>query len=339
MKSVSVIVSNFNGAKYLPRLISTLQKQEGVSLELIVVDRNSSDESDAILANHSEIKVVKHPPESGLVAGYNAGLVAASHDLLFFCNEDMWFDPNCLHECVMTLLSAERIGAVMPVQWTYDGAAIVNAGIWYTQSLWCRASPVLTRDACWHVVDSPARLSFANAGACMVRRAVFEKVGGWDSTFFLDCEDVDLGIRMWQRGWECWVVPNAILGHAVGASNQKVLPNTGTSVGRKRYVSGFSNFLMIALKYFSFLAIPRAMLAFGDVMLRDLITGRWGRLMLDFKVIELTLQRAPLWLAWRRDNRELNRKHPGEHFFFDSKFQYASILENRSPRTHVEPVE
>ena len=339
MHSVSVIISNFNGAKYLPRLINTLQKQEGVELELIVVDRNSTDDSDSILAGCPGIKVVKHAPEHGLVAGYAAGLPHASHDLLFFCNEDMWFDPLCLIKSAEWLSSHERIAAVMPVQWTYDGSSIVNAGIWYQRCTWSRSDPVLTRDARWHVVGRPARLSFANAGACLVRRDAFEEVGGWDTTFFLDCEDVDLGIRFWQHHWECWVVPDATLGHAVGASNRKILPNTGTSVGRKRYVWGFSNFLMIALKYFSFAAIPRAMLAFGDVMLRDLLTGRWGRLMLDFKVIALTLQRAPSWLAWRRENRELNRKHPGEQFFFDSKFQYASILENRSPRTNVDPVD
>lgn len=339
MKSVSVIVSNFNGAKYLPRLISTLQKQERVSLELIVVDRNSSDESDAILAGHPAIKVVKHPPESGLVAGYNAGLVAATHDLLFFCNEDMWFDPNCLYECVKVLQSAERIASVMPVQWTYDGAAIVNAGIWYEKHLWWRASPVLTREARWHVVERPARLSFANAGACLIRRDIFDQVGGWDNSFFLDCEDVDLGVRLWQHGWECWVAPAATVGHAVGASNQKMLPNTGSPVGRKRYVSGFSNFLMIALKYFSVTALPRAFLAFGDVLLRDLVIGRWDRLLLDFKVLALTVKRLPDWAAWRKAHAEDNRRLPGERFFFEEVFQYAAIQGNRSRVTQVTPVE
>jgi|GEM_PF-841242 len=337
MKGVSVIVSNFNGAKYLPRLISTLLKQECIDLELVIVDRNSSDESDEILAKNPSIKVVKYPPESGLVAGYTAGLSTATHDFIFFCNEDMWFDPQCLHKCMELLLSSAQIGAVMPIQWTYDGIAIVNAGIWYQKMLWRRDSPVLTRGAQRHLVGHPAQLSFANAGACLVKREAFEAVGGWDNSFFLDCEDVDLGLRLWQHGWECWVAPDATVGHAVGASNQKVLPNTGSPVGRKRYVSSFSNFLMIALKYFSVTAIPRAFLAFGDVVLRDLVTGRWDRLLLDFKVVVLTLQRAPDWLAWRKQHRQLNKMHPGEKFFFEPRFQYQAIGANRSNRTQIEP--
>lgn len=339
MQSISVIVSNFNGAKYLPRLINTLKKQEGVELELIVVDRNSTDDSDSILAGFPGIKVVKYAPEYGLVAGYTAGLPHASHDLLFFCNEDMWFAPSCLSECVKVLFSSEKGACVMPVQWTYDGKAIVNAGIWYERCFWSRSDPVLTRTASWHLVAHPARLSFANAGACLVRRDAFVQAGGWDTSFFLDCEDVDLGMRLWQLGWECWVAPAAIVGHAVGASNQKLLPNTGSSVGRKRYVSSFSNFLTIALKYFSIMAVPRAFLAFADVMLHNALKGRWCNLWLDLKVLALTFKRTPEWGAWRKTNAKINQTLPGENFFFEKNFQYSAIQNNRSSLTQVKTFE
>src|SRR5947209_1491217 len=94
--AVSVIVSNFNGARWLPRLLETLKAQEGVTLEIIIVDRNSSDDSEKILAQHPDIRVVKEPPESGLVAGYSAGVPLARYEVFFFCNEDMWFDRYCL---------------------------------------------------------------------------------------------------------------------------------------------------------------------------------------------------------------------------------------------------
>lgn len=100
---VSVIVSNFNGAKYLPRLLETLLAQRGVRTQIIVVDRNSSDDSAKILAAASEVVVVRERPESGLATGYAIGAEHATEELLFFCNEDMWFDPDCLR------LLAERI--------------------------------------------------------------------------------------------------------------------------------------------------------------------------------------------------------------------------------------
>ena len=58
LPGVSAIVSNFNGAKYLPKLLETLLAQRGVAVEVVVVDRNSTDASASILAEHPDVKVV-----------------------------------------------------------------------------------------------------------------------------------------------------------------------------------------------------------------------------------------------------------------------------------------
>src|SRR4051812_36250416 len=94
--ATSVIVSNFNGGKYLSRLLETLESQQGVTLEIIVVDRYSTDDSPEILKRYATVKVVKEAPESGLVAGYAVGASYACHEHLFFCNEDMWIGQDCL---------------------------------------------------------------------------------------------------------------------------------------------------------------------------------------------------------------------------------------------------
>src|SRR5262249_10116073 len=94
--SVSVIISNLNGQRFLPRLLETLRGQRGVSVQIIVVDRFSHDGSEAFLAGQPDVTVVQEPPETGLVSGYAAGVAHAEHEHLFFCNEDMWFDLDCL---------------------------------------------------------------------------------------------------------------------------------------------------------------------------------------------------------------------------------------------------
>lgn len=334
---ISVIISNFNGAKYLPRLIESLRAQQGVHLEIIVVDRNSLDDSHAILARHPEIMVIKHPPETGLVSGYAAGMREAKADLLFFMNEDMWVAPDCFLECVRVLASKPNVAAVMPVQWTYDGTAVVNAGIWFEPCLWNRACPMLQARSKWHLVARPARVSYANAGACLVRRDAYVEVGGWDTTFFLDDEDTDLAIRFWQRGWECWVAPEATIGHAVGASNAQQLKATARPVSTKRYVSAMSNFLMVALKTFSPQALPRAFLAWLDRLLRDALKGRWKCVGLDFNALGLTVSRLDHARAYRRANQRWNLDRPGQNFFREPVFQWVAIQDNQSERSKVLP--
>src|SRR5262249_51698793 len=139
--SVSVVISNFNGARFLPRLLETLREQRGVALEIIVVDRHSKDDSLQILAAHPEVVVVHEPPETGLVAGYTAGARRARFEHLFFCNEDMWFDPDCLRLLEERIDLGQRIGAADPWQWTYDGVHWIHGGTRFQRRLWAINSP------------------------------------------------------------------------------------------------------------------------------------------------------------------------------------------------------
>jgi GT2 family glycosyltransferase len=321
MHQVSVIVSNFNGAKWLPRLLETLKAQVGVEVEIIIVDRNSTDESDSILAQHPDVKVHKHPPETGLVCGYDEGVPHASHELLFFCNEDMWFEPECLKRVCDAVDLPKRVGAVMPVQWTYDLKDIVNCGAWFKKSWWCPSNPYPFRYSVWQLKEETSPVSGINAGACLVHRRVYEEIGGWDRTFFLDYEDMDLSIRLWQHGWDCLVVPSAKVGHAVGASNNKAL-NNGFKVSRKRYIGGTSNVIACAMKCFTGPSMLLPVIALGDRLLRNLVCLRMERAWWDMLSAVDAFKRLPDFLEYRSKNQQWNSQRPGQKFFVDPRFKY-----------------
>jgi GT2 family glycosyltransferase len=293
------------------------------------VDRNSQDDSAAILSAHPDVRVVQHPPETGLVCGYAEGYKHADHDLLFFSNEDMWFAPDCLRLCAEALLSKEQIGAVMPTQLRYDGQSLYCCGIWFKPCFWNRAVAYPFRKAVYHRIQTTTRVSYANAGACLVRHAAYEQAGGWDTTFFLDDEDVDLGLRLWQMDWQCLSVPGALLGHAVGASNTQTIPNVGTVVGKKRYMHGISNFLAIGIKSFSPAAVILPFGCFVDRLLRDLFKLRFYLAWLDLKALMITLRRLPQLLESRRVRSIWNKRKPGEGYFQAPEFDYSKIANNR----------
>lgn len=317
---ISAIASNFNGARYLERLLDTLKAQQGVELQIIIVDRHSTDGSDAILARHPDVLVVKEPPESGLVAGYAAGFPHARHELLFFSNEDMWFEPDCLRLVAEQFQAEERVGGVMPIQRSYDGERLVQAGSWFQRTRWYRANPNPLYASVFRDVTEPEPISGINAGACMLTRAAYEDVGGWDPTFFLDYEDTDISVRLWQHGWRCRIEPRAVVYHAVGATNQHVLTRQKTSVGQKRYSCALSNQVVIAMKTFTGPARLAAPALLADRMLRNLLMRRFYLLPLDVKAIELTLRRLPDVLRYRRENRTWNERRPGQAFFADPQF-------------------
>jgi GT2 family glycosyltransferase len=337
MHEISVIISNFNGAKYLPLLLATLKRQRGVNLEIIVVDRLSTDASAEILAGHPDVKIVSHPPLSGLVSGYHRGVAEATKDRFFFMNEDMWLAPDALQKCCELMEQRVRCAAVMPVQWTYDGKEVVNTGIWFTRCWWNRACPSLRHRSYWHLLAEPARVSYANAGACLIRRDAYEETGGWDTSFFLDDEDTDLNLRLWQRGWESWVQPSAVIGHAVGASNSKEI-SPGKSVSKRRYVCGLSNYMTLALKSFSLLGVLRPLLSWMDRFARNWIKGRWQLVGFDVEALWLTVGRLPDIIEYRHRNRVFNKVFPGERYFYEPLFQREAIVGNRAGTTNVTDV-
>ncbi len=322
--AVSVIVSNFNGARYLPKLLESLKSQRGVELEIIIVDRNSSDDSARILAAHPDVRVVPEPPESGLVAGYAVGARHARHEYFFFCNEDMWFSPDCLALLIQQFSAAERVAGVMPLQKTYDGSGLVNWGTWFTNARWYRSNPHPFRASVFRDVSEPETISGINAGACLIARSAYEAVGGWDTSFFLDYEDMDLSLRFWQQGLVCRIEPRAIAYHDVGASNGKPIEQGKITVGEKRYVAALSNQVIIAMKSFTGFGPLAAPVLLGDRLLRNVFMRRWDHAKLDLRATWLTIRRVPATLRHRKLNRVWNRDRPGQGFFSDPRFDVES---------------
>lgn len=52
-----------------------------------------------------------------------------------------------------------------------------------------------------------------SGSAALYRRTMFEEAGGFDESFFLYCEDSDLGLRAQWLGWTCRYVPGARVAH------------------------------------------------------------------------------------------------------------------------------
>jgi GT2 family glycosyltransferase len=323
--AVSVIISNMNGAKFLPRLLETLNAQRGVTLEIIVVDRHSKDESAAILAKHPEVIVVSEPPLTGLVSGYHRGYQASSKEHLFFINEDMWFAPDCLALLEGRIDLANRIGATDPWQWTYDGKQWIHGVTRFRRVKWAinGVHPFRAND---FNVDLPAGspVPFPCAGAFLIHRQVYEELGGWDTSFFLDNEDIDLFIRAWQRGWRCVAVPEAKVYHAVGMSNPGATNVAGAKkpgAGRRRYISNRYGKTVIAWKLFSpFAALWMGWAIWLVMFANNTLKLRWRIAAWDIQALAQCLKRLPAIWAFRRSNRLHNVKNPGERFFTDPGF-------------------
>lgn len=111
---ISVVVSNFNNARYLERCIrSILSQKSSPSYEVIVVDDASTDDSLTVLSHFGDrIKVLKNQENLGLPASLNRGIDGALGQFLVRVDSDDFVSENFLQILALALRSNPSIDAV-----------------------------------------------------------------------------------------------------------------------------------------------------------------------------------------------------------------------------------
>ncbi len=211
----SVIIVNYNGARWLEPCLAALRASAPPNTEIIVVDNASSDESRAILQRHADVRVVALDENRGFAGGNNAGARVARGALLAFLNNDTRVRAGWL-EALQAPLREEAVGMTAArLVYMHDPSIIDSAG-----DGWTRWGGAFKRGhgRLAEAFGSPTEVFGACGAAFMVRRAVFEELGGFDEDFFLAFEDVDLSYRARLLGYRCLYVPDATVEHAGSAS-------------------------------------------------------------------------------------------------------------------------
>src|SRR5258708_199542 len=91
----SIVIPNWNGAKHLSTCLNALRAQTYPSLEIIVADNASADESRAILTrDYPEVRLVALTSNRGFTGACNAGIEAASGTYIALLNNDTEADPG-----------------------------------------------------------------------------------------------------------------------------------------------------------------------------------------------------------------------------------------------------
>lgn len=220
--AVSAIIVNWNGAHHLRVCLPSLRSQSFKSLEIIVVDSGSSDDS-AEVAREWEVRWLGLNENLGLAPALNRGAAIAAGDFLLFANNDMRFDREFVAALVEPLLKDDEIFSTDGMQYNWEGtapghlaarltnvrpkgqsAAELVPGLYFLQEASAAATPVF----------------MGSAASMMVRRTHFEKLRGFDGRLPLGYEDVELCWRAWIRGWKTVYIPKAVCWHRVGSSGR-----------------------------------------------------------------------------------------------------------------------
>lgn len=217
-KLVSVIIPNWNGARFLPTCLDSLRRQSYPRFEVLVVDNASTDNSvELIERDYPEVRLVKLPTNQGLTGGVNDGIHAALGEIIALLNNDTEADFDWLSEMVCALEEDPEAGMAASKMLLFERRDVIHsAGDFYGLDGLPGNRGVWQKDE--GQFDGARRVFGACGGAAAYRREMLEEIGLFDEDFFMYCEDVDLAWRAQLAGYPCAFAPRAIVYHCLSAT-------------------------------------------------------------------------------------------------------------------------
>jgi GT2 family glycosyltransferase len=255
--TVAVIIVTFNSGAVLMRCIDALKSQRRRPEAVFVVDNCSSDTSYLEeVAGGAEIHVLRLPSNEGFCVGNNRGYEKASgYDYILFLNPDAFLSESFIQDAlhIMENPNNSAFAALTGTLLGFDvfrgcpTGRIDSTGIfqtwygkWYDrgQGIKCPESSVVSVD----LEEVPAlcgALMFCRRHA--LEEAVIRTTEVFDSTFFMYKEDIDLSLRLRNKGWKLGYCPRLQCFHGRGWAGR------GHMSHRSRYLSA-RNELRVCLR-------------------------------------------------------------------------------------------
>ena len=178
------------------------------------IDISDFDDHGVTTIQLSENRGYGHAANVGIATAIRSG-----HDRVALINDDLTVTPEWLKSLHKALDRADDVGAVQPKLLIRgsDPELVNSCGV----TLLRNASGIdtdfgLPNDP----TDTEARpIEIFSGGCVLFRRDFIMSTGGFDESFFLYYEDVDLAIRGADHGWSYMCVPRSVVHHTVGGTH------------------------------------------------------------------------------------------------------------------------
>ncbi|MBO9622443.1 MAG: glycosyltransferase family 2 protein [Sphingomonas sp.] len=234
MPVADIIIVNWNSGNWLRRCLRSVAAEGGPHVgKVIVVDNGSTDGSLDLGAEQGTPQIIRSERNLGFAAACNLGATAATAPYLLFLNPDASFGAETLGTalkfmesetgrdvgvCGVRLIEesgeTQRGCAHFPSWRTFVGAAL-GLG-----SVAPRLFPPLQMTHFDHLQSRD--VDHVIGAFYLIRRPLFESLGGFDERFFVYLEDLDLSLRVHRAGFRVHYLASAEAFHKGGGSSERV---------------------------------------------------------------------------------------------------------------------
>jgi hypothetical protein len=256
MKDISIVIINYNTAKYTLECIDSVVKHTNTSLsyEIVVVDNNSKPSDFAHLKNNfpqqAGISLQRSVINTGFGGGNMFGAQFTNGKYILFLNNDAMLLNDGLSILFDYMEKHPEVGVSTAqnydehqkhvISFDHDkGIRKLLLGRSFLEKNWPKQFPKRKKE-----YTEPVTVNFVNGAFMFFRREAFEHVGGFDTNIFLYFEEMDICFRLRKAGYTSVLVPEA-----------KILHYQGVSTGVSKAISkeGMISHLYVIKKNYSYL--------------------------------------------------------------------------------------
>ncbi len=221
----AVIVVNYHGTELTTKCVASLLKSI-VPLSVVVVDNTPDDPNlELALTPFPGVSLLRAPENLGFGRGNNLGIDwALAHtdcEFMLLLNNDAFIQEDTVLHLEKALDEHPEAGIVSPRIVLFESPAL----LWYGggEVDWKRGSgrvPGVLGPADAEPAIMPRYITFASGCAMLIRKTLLIQEKGFDQRFFMYEEDLELSLRVQEKGWHIWYEPQALVLH-IGQGSQK----------------------------------------------------------------------------------------------------------------------
>ena len=222
---LSIVIVSMNTRDWLHQCLTSLAANSDVTREVIVVDNVSHDGSaDMVEKEFPEVKLTRNQEQYGFSQNNNIGAKVSTAPVLLFLNPDTKVPKGSLRrmlEVVASRLECGVFGGRLLDDWEtveLSTGAFPTVPSIVIDKLLSSATPMrplLNGFSQRHYLgyDTMHLVDWITGAYFWIRRELLESIGGWDSNFFMYCEDADLCYRARKAGYRTLYVPQSTIYH------------------------------------------------------------------------------------------------------------------------------
>jgi N-acetylglucosaminyl-diphospho-decaprenol L-rhamnosyltransferase len=225
-KKLQIIIINYRTTELLVRCVNSILTHKVATIQnIIIVENKSPDNSFERLSTlFPSSKLIAAPSNRGYGAGVNLGARSAISDYIVILNPDTYFESNSLSGVVEFLDNHANVGIVGFDLVNADGSRQFSARRFYCLlDVIARRCPfpIGALNSCVdaHLMieawagQEPFDAEWVMGAGLVIRRDLFNRIGGMDERYILYMEDVDLCARVWNEQYRVVCIPGAKLVH------------------------------------------------------------------------------------------------------------------------------